>query len=739
MEKYMSEIKKRMKRMRRDILLLVQSPREYLFSFVLSSKQKVRIGPYNPLVQKAIQNIIIIIKSQFPTLKIIAAGSSSLKIAGLNDIDLYTVSPKESFHKYILTFTRLFGKPYKIRKNFIEWHFSWKGFPVELSLMDPDTSMCKERLRIFQIFKHDKRILYEYEKLKKDLNGSSLREYVRGRLEFFNRVLKNNTIKATDTSHIQTTLVNNKRSILLRNILLRFLHRFTKFNKVASLFFFIVFCSIILALSLRGILGNPTEITLNSTFWRDSGPFELSPERGRFALTYSFIENHSLYLSLPLARFSTPDVGFKNGHYVSLFAPAISFMILPGYSVGKLLGMSQVGSFAVIAFFGLLNAILIRKIAIKLGAGRGAATIAAFAFLFGSPAFSYAVSLYQHHISTFLILMSLYAVIAWDSIWSLALIWFLCALSPVVDNPNVFFMLPIGIFALGKIIYVRVMENSMTIKIKIVRILSFAVMIIPFVFFFWFNTHSYGSPFQLAGTVLDVSAINAKGKPTLLQLSNVDKGLAFEKKKSAVGFFLTRNMINGAYILLLSPDRGVLWFTPIMFLSIWGAIYLYKKNSSIASLLIAIIGINILLYMMWGDPWGGWAFGARYLIPSYALCALFLAFTVETWKKHLIFLLVFFLPFAWSLSVNTIGALTSNSNPPQIQVPVFEKISGKVEKYTYERDLDLLKEDHSKSFVWQFYLKDKISAMNYYVAIYTILLLSCLILMAGVYIRKEHT
>jgi hypothetical protein len=122
--------------------------------------------------------------------------------------------------------------------------------------------------------------------------------------------------------------------------------RYTRKNIIISLV--ILISALILGLSLRGHLGNPTATELNNNYWKDNGPLELSPERGRFALLYSLAEDHSFFFSLPLARFATPDLGYENGHYVSLFAPAVSFFAIPGYLIGKALGASQAGSVSVI-------------------------------------------------------------------------------------------------------------------------------------------------------------------------------------------------------------------------------------------------------------------------------------------------------------------------------------------------------------------------------------------------------
>jgi hypothetical protein len=135
----------------------------------------------------------------------------------------------------------------------------------------------------------------------------------------------------------------------------------------------------ILALSLRGIAGTPSSTDLNDSEWKEDGPFELSPERGRYALTYSLIEDKSFYFSVPLARFTTPDLGYKNGNYVSLFAPGVSYITAAGYYIGGLFGNAQIGTFAIISLFGMLN-VRCWYIINKLGIHPFAAIIASLVF-----------------------------------------------------------------------------------------------------------------------------------------------------------------------------------------------------------------------------------------------------------------------------------------------------------------------------------------------------------------------
>lgn len=482
------------------------------------------------------------------------------------------------------------------------------------------------------------------------------------------------------------------------------------------------FCVTVLLLSIRGIAGNPTPKELNRLIWKENGPLELSPERGRYALMYALAEEKSFSFSTDLARFAAPDVAYIDGKYVSLFAPAVSFIIIPGYFLGKLFGLAQVGSFATIALFALLNMYLIRAIAIKIGAHPLAATLGGLTFLFASPAFAYAVTLYQHHISTFLILMSIYLLIRYNTVWSLIAIWIMCALSISVDYPNFFMMLPIGVAALGRVFIAQKEHGKITLRIPLLRLFSIVFMALPLAFFLWFNTMSYGNPFQLSGTIERAIEVGKNGKP-LLEREKIIADLKAQgqqnptiaSEKNTLAFFQSRRLMSGFYTHFISPDRGMLMYTPVMLFGIAGLIFAIRKKMTLVSLFFAIIGFNVLLYSMWSDPYGGWAFGSRYLIPTYAILAICIAYLLSKLHRYSLFLLFFFAVFCYSVSVNTLGAITSNRNPPYIEAVTLSQTTHHEEPYTYMRNVRLLNNNLSKSYVYETYVANSITAWQYYI------------------------
>ncbi len=491
----------------------------------------------------------------------------------------------------------------------------------------------------------------------------------------------------------------------------------------------------ILVLSIRGLPGSPNAVELDQDKWVENGPFELSPERGRFALVYSVVEDGSLSYSLPVARFALPDLAYQDGKFVSRFAPTVSFLAIPGYLLGKTIGLSQVGTYFIIALFAALNTLLIRAIAIKLGANSKAATVGSLVFLFASPSFAYAVNLYQHHISTFTILLAIYILMRSEDLLSAAMILFLCGLSVTVDYPNLFLMFPVGLAALVRIVSVKSGRDVLKINFKLTGLLCLMAVVLPMLFLFWFNKVSFGDPFQLSGTVPGVKDFDEQGKPLAPRDVNPED-LEFYlhpelQEKTAVGFFLTRNLMNGLYLHLLSPDRGMLMFTPVMFLGMFGLWILYKKRDMRLNLFLSILGVNLLLYSMWGDPWGGWAFGSRYLIPAYALLAVLISVALSKYKKGFLFIPLFLFLFSYSAYVNTAGALSTSANPPKVEVLELEKLSGKVQKYTFARNTDYLKSHTSKSFIYQTVAGKYLSAWNYFKLVYALIMTATMIPLLG--------
>lgn len=496
-----------------------------------------------------------------------------------------------------------------------------------------------------------------------------------------------------------------------------------------SIFLFGFVCAIALLFSVRGLPGNPTAQELVTPVWKDHGPLELSPERGRFALLYSVVEDRSLFFSLPVARLATPDLARNpDGKFVSLFAPLLSFLLIPGYLIGKFFGASVVGATLVVAIAAFANAFLIRAIALRLGAGKNAASLGALTFLLATPAFPYATTLYQHHFSVLFLLSAILLLLSNRGFLSLALVFFLLVSGIALDNPNAILFLPVGLWALSRILSFRTSDTeSVRVSFRPLLLFSGFFAVIPLLFFLWYNSLANGNPFTLSGTLPSVAAISSDGSPLSTDPNQIprDRLEREASEKTAVGFFQTRALLNGFLIHLTSPDRGALWFTPVIFLGFFGfAVLFVRKEYGILRVLLGTSLLTFLLYSLWSDPWGGWAFGSRYLIPAYAMLSIGIAIALESRKRSFIFLAAFFLLFSFSLSVNTLGAITSIANPPKVQVLELEALSGKEQKYTVMRNWQALEQNTSTAFLYRSVLHRFFGAIPYGVSLFIFVVVS---------------
>jgi len=324
--------------------------------------------------------------------------------------------------------------------------------------------------------------------------------------------------------------------------------------------------------------------------------------------------------------------------------------------------------------------------------------------------------MYQHHVSAFLILFSLFSLLSYGDFLNLAIVLFLYSIGISVDYPNALLMAPVVIYSFARLFKKRIIDKEVVqIDFNFLKPIALVAVIPALLFFFWFNKTSYDSPFQLSGTV--PRAVEIEDGEPLFYSNTLDKQIGEDElekldEKTSLGFFETRRIINGLNVHLLSSDRGILYYTPVMVLGLIGMIiYGRKKNIGV---FWSILGVNIILYSMWGDPWGGWAFGSRYLIPAYAILSIFIPLVLKNIRKDILKISIVLILIGYSVAVNTLGATTSMANPPKVETQSLSDISGKEEKYTFERNIDLLLENKSKSFVYNKYLKNSIFVWEYY-------------------------
>ncbi|HET6344356.1 MAG TPA: hypothetical protein VFH51_05450, partial [Myxococcota bacterium] len=115
--------------------------------------------------------------------------------------------------------------------------------------------------------------------------------------------------------------------------------------------------------------------------------------------------------------------------------------------------------------------------------------------------------------------------------------------------------------------------------------------------------------------------------------------------------------------LLVSPSRGVLWFSPFLLLAPWGlrGLAAQPPPQRDATLFAAALGLAFLgVAATWFDWWGGWAYGYRPIVDSMPLWILACTPAVARCARSRAGRVGLALALAWSVGVQGLGAFCSD-------------------------------------------------------------------------------
>lgn len=363
-------------------------------------------------------------------------------------------------------------------------------------------------------------------------------------------------------------------------------------------------------------------------------------------LPWNILESHNLYLdSFADAPFvSMPSFALEeHGHYVSIFPIVLPVLITPLYIIPyfilKIVNIPiSLGNpaFVIISLIvekvsasviTSLSVVVLYLVLKKLISVRNA--------LFCSLVYAFATctwvissqALWQHGLGELLlclILLILLMITEKESISLYALLGVLVALFALNRPPDFVFLIPVFIFA-------ALTKNIRKIFVFITALLISAS---PFVLY---NIINFGSLFG-----------GYKINTVLLQVG-------------------TGNLV--PFIgLLLSPNRGMFVFSPILLFSVLGCWLIFKNKISLEPkirtlfLLFALcVPLNIFVYSSFSYWWGGEQFGYRFLVGSLPVFALFLGFAIEyLWaiksSRSSPARILFTVFLVWSIFVQVCGA-----------------------------------------------------------------------------------
>lgn len=306
------------------------------------------------------------------------------------------------------------------------------------------------------------------------------------------------------------------------------------------------------------------------------------------------------------------------GDVYSKKGPAPSFAAVPLHLLLRMLARLDIalgllqGTLLWNGVLTALTAALVWLAAVRLGYSDRAGALVGLLFGMATIAWPYANQFFGEPVSTLGLFLSFYGMLSWRTTgrlrWALASgIGAGLALATVTAN-----VLPVALIAIyGAFDYIvarlrpTVYENAASAPngqrpLPAVRHIPAAGLIFAApiaaagMFLLWYNAFRFGSPF--------------------------DTGYHFD---AGEGF--TAPLLKGLYGLLVSPYRGMFWFTPLFFASIPSFLPFVRRHKHEGVLIAGISLALILMYSKWWMWWGGFSWGPRFLVPLAPFWTLLLA------------------------------------------------------------------------------------------------------------------
>ncbi len=471
-------------------------------------------------------------------------------------------------------------------------------------------------------------------------------------------------------------------------------------------------------LTIRGISGAPVTSDIKNNLDQAARPLELSPERGRYALIMSLMTRGRFDLDSELAEAVYPDVGWYDGRFYILFAPGISLMAIPLYLIGLQLGIPQVASFFLSSLFATLCAVVIYKISRNIfSLPNWLSLFASLSYCFGSISWVYAVSLYQHQATTFFILSGIYAVWKYGQktrhSWMYsAYVWLIYALSISIDTPNALLFAPVILYMALTSISLTNVKNRWELKLRLTAAFTSLIFVVGMLLHGYYNMINFGGWTKLSGGLIDYKTIKERNL-----LSTTSGQTEIEKIESNINpakFFSEEDFPFGLYTQTVSGDRGLILYSPLFVLGLLGIIGYIKRLTLVTGIMVTNVLVVLFLYSSWGDPWGGWAYGPRYMISVMGLLSPFLASWIYASRGRISLFLkksIALVLFIYSSAVALLGALTTSTIPPKIEADFLHM------QHNFIRNIPFLLDSKANSYVYNTFLSQHINLLQYYVLI----------------------
>jgi len=305
----------------------------------------------------------------------------------------------------------------------------------------------------------------------------------------------------------------------------------------------------------------------------------------RYEVTAGIVEKHDLAIS------SGHGVQGKDGRYYSYYGLGWSVLAVPFYMVGKFIGGGPDPLVYLMQLLaGAVTVAVVFLFCISLGYSNRSSLFASIFYGFGSMAWPLAKQPFEHVAETLFVLLSVYFLYLFtlhNKITRLILsaiflgIALNIRLTSFLVLPALFLIAGVSRFKKGSLI------NST--KKSIMQLIIYVTVLLPFIgIILWYNYYRFGSIYET--------------------------GFQLIATKTGIDFFSGTSFLTGLHGFLLSPGKGIFYYSPVALLFFPAILPFYRKHSRIALGFLAIIS-SYLLFLSKNIYWhGDWSWGPRYLL-----------------------------------------------------------------------------------------------------------------------------
>ncbi len=350
--------------------------------------------------------------------------------------------------------------------------------------------------------------------------------------------------------------------------------------------------------------------------------------------------------------------------------------------------------------------------------------------VFATGIYTYSTSFNAHPLSALSISIAVFAacLVLKDKNLKIGypLIWFSLGLGIIMDYPNLVSIIPFIILIFITSSKIVKKNDNKFLRLNFFFLFSSIASLLFLVPLSLYTNRLFGSylttiePHQIQGYM-------ENGKKVLSLSSDLKFYLTHQivYKDLSISPSYT---LSGLFTLLFSLPRGIFLFSPICILAILGIKSFLREFKPIALACIFAIILTLLLYSSYIDYPGGWTYGPRYLIGIMPLVGVFLAYSLKTYFAKKLYLLIFSILSILSISISTLGALTSRiaSGSPL-------EGAGWGWSSSFVKNIPLVGNEPYVSFAYDQYLSSFISKSQFFYIMLVLIILIFLILTTNSY------